>query len=69
MKILSRKLTLLAVALAIAVGSASLVAQGQWGGGPIKVAIITKGHNFDRDGFFNFFDSLGQDITWTHLQH
>ena len=45
------------------------LAQGQWGSGPIKVAIVTKGHNFDRDGFFNFWDSLGQDITWTHLQH
>ena len=46
-----------------------MLAQGQWGSGPIKVAIVTKGHNFDRDGFFNFWDSLGQDITWTHLQH
>src|SRR5215213_6267533 len=69
MKILSRTFAWFAVALAIGVGSASLLAQGQWGSGPIKVAIITKGHNFDRDGFFNFWDSLGQDITWTHLQH
>ena len=46
-----------------------MLAQGQWGSGPIKVAIVTKGHNFDRDGFFNFWDSLGQDITWTHVQH
>ena len=69
MNILSRKLIWFAVALAIAVGSASLLAQGQWGSGPIKVAIVTKGHNFDRDGFFNFWDSLGQDISWTHLQH
>ncbi len=59
----------LAIALAMTAGSVSLFAQGQWGSGPIKVAIVTKGHNFDRDGFFNFWDSLGQDITWTHVQH
>ena len=69
MRMISRKLVWFVVAMAIGVGSASLLAQGQWGGGPIKVAIVTKGHNFDRDGFFNFWDSLGQDITWTHLQH
>ena len=59
----------LAIALAVTAGSISLFAQGQWGSGPVKVAIVTKGHNFDRDGFFNFWDSLGQDITWTHVQH
>ena len=69
MRKISRTFVWLAVALAIGIGSASMLAQGQWGSGPIKVAVVTKGHNFDRDGFFNFWDSLGQDITWTHLQH
>lgn len=69
MRTISKTFLGLAVAAALVAGSASMLAQGQWGSGPIKVAIVTKGHNFDRDGFFNFWDALGQDITWTHLQH
>jgi len=69
MRNISKTFIWVAVALAIGMGSASMLAQGQWGNGPIKVAIVTKGHNFDRDGFFAFWDSLGQEITWTHLQH
>jgi type 1 glutamine amidotransferase len=69
MKTYTRKLLWSAVALTVMVGSVSLLAQGQWGSGPIKVAIVTKGHNFDRDAFFNLFDALGKEITWTHVQH
>ncbi len=56
----------LSVELALLAGSAALLAQGQWGGGPIKVAIVTKGHNFDREPFFAMFDSFGKEITYTH---
>src|SRR5476649_496489 len=42
----------------------------QGGTGPIKVLVITKGHPFDpRERFFAMFDSMGDDITWTHAEH
>jgi uncharacterized protein len=42
----------------------------QGGTGPIKVLVITKGHAFDpRERFFAMFDSMGDDITWTHAEH
>ena len=41
----------------------------QGGRGPLKVLIITRGHEFERQAFFELFDSLGEDITWTHIEH
>ena len=41
----------------------------QGGRGPIKVLIITKGHEFDREPYWQMFDSMGSDITWTHVEH
>src|SRR5687767_3312292 len=69
MRNISRAVLGLVLALAIMAGSAAVFAQGQWGGGTIKVAIVTKGHNFDREPFFAMFDSFGKEITYTHVQH
>lgn len=41
----------------------------QGGSGPIKVLFITKYHQFDRENLFLTLDALGQDITWTHVEH
>jgi type 1 glutamine amidotransferase len=41
----------------------------QGGRGPVKVLIITRGHEFERQPFFELFDALGDDITWTHVEH
>ncbi|HUA83433.1 MAG TPA: ThuA domain-containing protein [Bryobacteraceae bacterium] len=41
----------------------------QGGRGPIKVLLVTKFHPFDRGNFFDFFDSLGETITWTHVEN
>lgn len=40
----------------------------QGGSGPIQVLLVTKGHAFDRENFFNLFDALGETITWTHVE-
>jgi uncharacterized protein len=39
------------------------------GTGPIKVLFITKFHPFDRENLFLALDSMGKDITWTHVEH
>jgi type 1 glutamine amidotransferase len=39
------------------------------GSGPIKVLFITKFHPFDRENLFLAFDRMGNDITWTHVEH
>ena len=36
--------------------------------GKIKILIVTGGHTFDRDPFFEMFDSFG-NLTWTELVH
>jgi type 1 glutamine amidotransferase len=41
----------------------------QGGRGPLKVLVITRGHEFERQQFFELFDALGDDITWTHVEH
>ncbi|WP_419816607.1 ThuA domain-containing protein [Glacieibacterium sp.] len=41
----------------------------QGGTGPIKVLFITKSHPFDRENLFLTLDSMGKDITWTHVEH
>jgi len=40
----------------------------QGGSGAVKVLFVSKGHFFDRDGLMTFFDQLGRDITWTHIE-
>ena len=40
----------------------------QGGSGPIQVLLVTKGHAYDRENFFNLFDALGETITWTHVE-
>jgi len=40
------------------------------GSGPIRVLFISKYHPFaPRDDLFMTLDSMGQDITWTHVEH
>jgi len=38
------------------------------GTGPIKVLFFSKYHPFDRENLFLTLDSLGKDITWTHVE-
>jgi type 1 glutamine amidotransferase len=40
----------------------------QGGTGPISVLLIDMDHPFDRDPYFEMFDSLGHVINWTHVQ-
>jgi uncharacterized protein len=40
----------------------------QGGTGPIKVLLITRWHPFDRAPFYDMFDALGTQITWTHVE-
>jgi uncharacterized protein len=54
------------------VTAAPAMAQGNipaGGRGPIQVLLVTKGHGYDRAPFFAMFDALGNDITWTHVEH
>ena len=39
------------------------------GNGPIKVLFVTKFHPFDRENLFLALDSMGEQITWTHVEH
>ena len=41
----------------------------QGGRGKIRVLLITKGHEFEREQFNQLFDALGDDITYTHVDH
>ena len=41
----------------------------QGGRGPIKVMVVTKGHTYEREPFFQMWDSWGSDITWSHVEH
>jgi type 1 glutamine amidotransferase len=41
----------------------------QGGRGPIKVLLITKGHPFEREQYWEMWDALGEDLTWTHVEH
>jgi type 1 glutamine amidotransferase len=43
---------------------------GQWGSGPIRVAVITKGHPFGPiESFYGMFNSFGTDISWSSVEH
>jgi type 1 glutamine amidotransferase len=39
------------------------------GTGPIKVLFISSFHPFDRENLFLTLDSMGKDISWTHVEH
>jgi hypothetical protein len=42
----------------------------QWGRGPIRVAVITKGHAFSPiEDFYGMFNAIGADITWSSVEH
>ena len=41
----------------------------QGGRGPIRVMVVTKGHTYEREPFFQMWDSWGNDITWSHVEH
>jgi len=40
----------------------------QGGTGPIKMLLITKTHPFDREPFYQMYDSFGADVTWMHVE-
>ena len=40
----------------------------QGGTGPIKMLLITKTHPFDREPFYQMYDSFGTDVTWMHVE-
>src|SRR5205823_7831877 len=40
----------------------------QGGTGPIKMLLITKTHPFDREPFYQMYDSFGSDVTWMHVE-
>ncbi|WP_419816608.1 ThuA domain-containing protein [Glacieibacterium sp.] len=44
-------------------------AMKQGGNGPIRVLFISSFHPFDRENLFLALDSMGDDITWTHVEH
>src|SRR5262245_66552094 len=43
---------------------------GFGGGGDLKVLLITKGHPYDREPFYQLFDQppLGTTARWTHVE-
>jgi len=46
--------------------NAARVTQG--GTGPIKMLLVTKTHPFDREPFYEMYDSFGADVTWMHVE-
>lgn len=81
MAVVTRRSMLGRIAMAAAAAPlAGVAAQGQnnaaaparltpGGSGPIKVLFLTGYHPFDRENLFLALDSMGQDITWTHVEH
>ena len=61
--------TWVAQAQAPAPSAAAARPNPQGGTGAIKVALVTKGHAYDREGLNLLFDSLGEDIAWSHVEH
>src|SRR5436190_11981699 len=49
-----------------AAANAARVTQG--GTGPIKMLLITKTHPFDREPFYQMYDSFGDAVTWMHVE-
>src|SRR5688500_19806473 len=77
-----RKFRAFAAVAAVSALSAPLVAQNpasgaapaqrrvtQGGTGPIRMLLITKAHGYEREPYYQMFDSMGADITWMHVDH
>ena len=41
----------------------------QGGSGPIRMLLITKAHPYEREPYYQMFDSMGADITWMHVDN
>ena len=41
----------------------------QGGTGPVRMLLITKAHAYEREPYYQMFDSMGADITWMHVDH
>ncbi len=57
-------------ALPLVAGQAPAPAGGFGGGGSTKVLLITKGHAYDREPFYQLFDQppVGATARWTHVE-
>ena len=77
-----RKFLAFAAVAAVSALSAPLIAQNpargagparqrvvQGGSGPIRMLLITKAHPYEREPYYQMFDSMGADITWMHVDH
>jgi hypothetical protein len=77
-----RKFLAFAAVAALSALSAPLIAQNpaggaapaqrrmtQGGSGPIRMLLITKAHAYEREPYYQMFDSMGADITWMHVDH
>ena len=77
-----RKFLAFAAVAAISALSAPLIAQNpargaapaqrrltQGGTGPVRMLLITKAHAYEREPYYQMFDSMGADITWMHVDH
>jgi hypothetical protein len=77
-----RKFLVFAAVAAISALSAPLIAQNpargaaqgqrrltQGGTGPVRMLLITKAHAYEREPYYQMFDSMGADITWMHVDH
>ena len=75
-----KKFLCFAAVAVVAALSAPLVAQNpargtaprrmvQGGSGPVRMLLITKAHAYEREPYYQMFDSMGADITWMHVDH
>ena len=80
-----KKFLAFAAVVAVSALSAPLVAQNppaqnpplaarpqrvtQGGTGPVRMLLITKAHPYEREPYYQMFDSMGSDITWMHVDH
>jgi type 1 glutamine amidotransferase len=77
-----RKFLAFAAVAALSALSAPLIAQNpaggaapaqrrmaQGGSGPVRMLLITKAHPYEREPYYQMFDSMGADITWMHVDH
>src|SRR3989338_9109518 len=77
-----RKFLAFAAVAVVSALSAPLIAQNPAGGaaqaprrvvqggtGPIRMLLITKAHPYEREPYYQMFDSMGAAITWRHVDH
>src|SRR5215213_11159516 len=80
-----KKFLAFAAVVAVSALSAPLVAQNppaqnpaaaarpqrvtQGGTGPVRMLLITKAHPYEREPYYQMFDSMGADITWMHVDN